>query len=456
MRNIRQIYFKETFEVLTNPGMGFKTMGRFNGDLPDYRHGFSGGVPEQAEPGCRITPNFPMASMAYFRPNWRKFNPQEDVYDWTWLDDILARSRAAGQSLYLRVGPYGLYEVEHPADPKHRDDVPPWVRAKVGPAPKTIEHFSSLDHNHPGYYESFAKFLWAMAARYNGHPDLECVDISLCGAWGEGGGTGFLTEPVFETLMDPYVKGFDRTLLVVQPKGTRSVAYARAHHPRCGWRVDCWGDLGGFDSEWCHMYDSYPDDLFERGCEPLWQTAPVSLEACWVIQHWFNNKWDIDEVIDHSLRWHINNFNNKSSAIPPEWRSEIDYWQRKMGYRIVPRKVRHSGKARAGESFYFNCWWTNAGVAPAYYRYPLMLRLQDDRNTYTVELPYDVRAMMPGDSYFAGSVALPAGMPPGTYQVSMAFYDRPGSPKGHCPGIKMAVKGTADDGWQPLGAVAVE
>ena len=34
----------------------------------------------------------------------------------------------------------------------------------------------------------------AVGARYDGHPDLESVDLSIVGAWGEGAGSAELSE----------------------------------------------------------------------------------------------------------------------------------------------------------------------------------------------------------------------------------------------------------------------
>ena len=75
-----------------------------------------------------------------------------------------------------------------------------------------------------------------------------------------------------------------------------------------GWRVDCLGDLGGFSPTWCHMCDYYPQAIINFGMNDAWKKAPVTLEVCRVMQHWKDRGWDIDYIIDQSLKRHIATF----------------------------------------------------------------------------------------------------------------------------------------------------
>ncbi len=74
-----------------------------------------------------------------------------------------------------------------------------------------------------------------------------------------------------------------------------------------------------FSPTWSHMNDYYPQTLIQTGMQEAWQRAPVTMEACWVMQHWRNQGWDLDHIIDESLKWHISSFNAKSSPVPQEW-----------------------------------------------------------------------------------------------------------------------------------------
>ncbi len=115
-----------------------------------------------------------------------------------------------------------------------------------------------------------------------------------------------------------------------------------------GWRVDCLGDMGGFSPTWSHMLDYYPQNIIYFGMQDAWKKAPVTLEVCWVMQHWKNKGWDVDYIIDQSLKWHISSFNAKSSAVPDEWWPQVNRWLKRMGYRFVLRKFTYPATVQPG------------------------------------------------------------------------------------------------------------
>ena len=90
----------------------------------------------------------------------------------------------------------------------------------------------------------------------------------------------------------------------------------------------------------------------------------MSLEVCWVMQHWKDMGWDIDYIIDQSLKWHISSFNGKSSAVPKEWWPQVNRWLKRMGYRFVLRKFTFPANVKTAAKFEFTSWWENKGVAP--------------------------------------------------------------------------------------------
>ena len=48
----------------------------------------------------------------------------------------------------------------------------------------------------------------------------------------------------------------------------------------------CLGDMGGFNPNWNHMEDYYPQGIINFGMKDAWEKAPVSFEVCWVLQKW--------------------------------------------------------------------------------------------------------------------------------------------------------------------------
>ena len=432
-------------DVLVNPGIGFMTFQRFNGDQLNPGTGWTEGYPIEYQPfnGRLENPHHPMTSISYFRIYWKFIEPADGQYHWDLIDTALKTANDRGQTLMLRIAPYGTT-----AD----NDVPDWYRAKVGDeSRKSLIIKWRTDPENPLYVQCFTRLVRELGKRYDGNPDLESVDLSIVGAWGEGEGTARLSEPVMGALMDSYLQSFQKTPLVVQPTDRRTVQYALVRK-NVGWRVDCLGDMRCVDGRsWCHMFDYYPETLVNVGVQDAWQKAPVTLEACWVMQHWKDQGWDVNYIIDQSLKWHISSFNNKSSAVPDDWWPQVNRWLKKMGYRLALRRFAYPASVPPQGKLAFTTWWENQGVAPCYRQFPLAIRLANTQKTEVLITDADIRTWLPGDTVYNGAVSIPAEMPRGEYELSIALLD----PVSHRPKVKLAIAGVQPDGWYSIGKVKV-
>jgi len=434
---------QEIDDVLVNPGIGFMTFQRFNGDDLNAGKGWTEGKPiiYQEFDGDLENKDHPMTSIAYFRVYWRFIEPEEGKYRWDLIDHALKTARQRKQSLMLRIAPYGTGK---------ENDVPPWYRDMVGEKKDWPEKKWQVDPEDPRYVEYFGRMIRAMGKRYDGHVDLESVDAAIVGAWGEGAGSERLTQKTREALVDAYIDSFKLTPLVMllTDEKTNSYALSRAH---VGWRVDCLGDMGGFSPTWSHMNDYYPQAIINFGVEDAWKRAPVTLEVCWVMQHWKDMGWDVDHIIDESLKWHISSFNAKSSPVPEDWKPSVDRWLKRMGYRFVLRKFTYSATLKAGDRLSFTSWWDNKGVAPCYKEFPLALRLKADQRTEVILTQANIRTWLPGDNLYDDAVVIPSEMPAGEYELQIGIVD----PLSKEPRVKLAISGRDPDGWYPLGKIKI-
>ena len=283
------------------------------------------------------------------------------------------------------------------------------------------------------------------AARYDGHPDLESVDAAIVGFWGEGGGSALLSQQTREALADAYLDSFAKTPLVMLLTDAKTNEYALSKRA-VGWRADCLGDMGGFRPDFAHMLDVYPEDIINFGVRDAWKKAPVSFEACWVMQKWKNEGWDTDYIIDQSLKWHISSFNAKSSPVPPALQPAVDRWLKKMGYRFVLRKLTVPAQLHANQKLSFTTWWENKGVAPCYKDFRLAIRLKGPAGSAIFLTDADIRSWLPGDNLYDSAIFLPADFPPGQYEFALAIVDF----ETRRPRVKLAIQGVAADGWYPL------
>ncbi|QHW31446.1 DUF4832 domain-containing protein [Paenibacillus rhizovicinus] len=451
-------------DVLVNPGIGFTTFQRFNGDQLNAGNKWTEGFPIDYQPfeGSLANKDHPMTSIAYYRIYWRFLEPEQGQYDWELIDRALRTAQERKQTLMLRVAPYGECELS---------DVPDWYRRLPDVSGNPIQPRWRVDPEDPRYVSCFGGFIRALGERYDLHPGLESVDMAIIGSWGEGEGSELLTQPTREALMDCYIDSFRETPLLMLLTDDRTNRYGLSR-AAVGWRADCLGDMGGYWSnlkdivgwradsaneywdiplDWSHMTDCYPQLITLTGVQDAWKKAPVSFEVCWVVQDWYDRGWDIDYIIDQSLKWHISTFNAKSSPIPQEWEPNVRRWLNKMGYRYALRKITYPESVEPGGELDITTWWENLGVAPCYRRYPLALRLRNDSGSTVLRTDADIREWLPGDTLYDGAVALPADLLPGRYQLELAILGTDAV----VPAVQLAVEGRQSDGWYTLGGIEV-
>ena len=110
----------------------------------------------------------------------------------------------------------------------------------------------------------------------------------------------------------------------------------------------------------------YRQQIEKCGAEEVWKAAPVAFESCWDMRKWKEEGWDIRFIFDYALELHTSFVNNKSAPIPEGTRDEIERFLRKLGYRLVLRRLAHNKSISAGEALEVSMLWENVGVAPPY------------------------------------------------------------------------------------------
>src|SRR5690606_20262404 len=123
--------------------------------------------------------HYPQTSIAYFRIQWKALEPERGKYQWEFIDALLKLAHQRGQTLMLRVSPYKW---------RAELDVPVWYREMVGgksPDQRTTTGFAHekwvVDPEDPRYAEYYGGLIRALGNRYDGHADLESIDVSLVG-----------------------------------------------------------------------------------------------------------------------------------------------------------------------------------------------------------------------------------------------------------------------------------
>jgi hypothetical protein len=423
---------KEIDDLFANPGMGWQTFHMF----ADHDKALSG-LPSAA---------------AYFRWYWDELEPAEGKIDFEKIDGLLARARKAGQRLSFRVMCVGTDE--------RLMYVPKWLRekgckgfeyqyAKRGPT------YWAPDFEDPLFQKAHVRLIEELGKRYDGHPDIDTVDIGSVGLWGEWhmSDTGVkMPEPETRLrIVEAWCKAFPRPPRVMLIGDLEPLIHAvRAG---CGWRADCLGDLGGFSKTWNHMDHLYRQQIQKAQAGDAWKKAPVAFESCWDMRRWTKEGWSVRAIFDYALDMHASLINNKSAPLPEGSRPEVERFLRKLGYRLVLRSLRHPASVARGAPAPVVMTWENVGVAPPYRDFVLGLRLAGEDRTKAVVIAgkTSVKGWLPGKVEASETLAVPADLPPGTYDLSVAVLD----PAMKQPALRLAIEGRGEDGWYPVGRIDV-
>lgn len=443
----------EIDDVLTNPGMGFMTFQRFNGDSLNSGNDWTEGFPIEYQnfDGDLTNEGYPVTTIAYFRIYWKYIETQEGQYNWNLLDQALHTASSRGQTLMIRIAPYGKYG---------KEDVPDWYREMVDPNHEWKSPVAkwAVDPEDRRYAQYFGRMIRAMGARYDGHPDVEGIDLAIVGAWGEGAGSPLLSQNTRQLLVEAYTESFTKTPLIALLMDEKTNKYANSFGD-IGWRVDCIGDLDFWADEengFAHMYDLYPQRIHDCGVKDAWKRAPLSFEICGTFLRWKEkqgySRQDVKYIFNESLKWHISSFNAKSSPVPEEWEDLVDDWLKKMGYRFVLRTISYPEYVAPGEMIQYQSWWENKGVAPIYKDFLLAYRLTNQIRTEVFITDADVRSWLPGDIINDGAIPIPWDMPCGNYQIQVGIVD----PHTHQPKVKLAIEGRNSEGWYSFGEIEIK
>lgn len=207
--NFRNLQQQDDRTVLRNPHKGF------------YWHYVDNGYIRGAYRDNHDIENddlhdFPGFNHLYLRLDWSDLEPEEGKFKWSIIDDIMAIWGPRGYTWSLRV-------VNCEASPRMPFATPEWVK-NAGAKGKWFRGgpgtgFWGPDYGDPIFLKKMDNFLKALAARYDGDPTLEYIDIGSYGNWGEGhvvfsDGRDFPVE-VLKQHIDMHVKHIRKTPILV-------------------------------------------------------------------------------------------------------------------------------------------------------------------------------------------------------------------------------------------------
>ncbi len=186
-----------TDELLANPGMGWQTF-------------------HQTRKQDRNLPDWIPSTVHYARWGWKELEPEAGKLNETFLDQTLRETRDSGQQLAFRV----MCCSTSRGNPYH----PSWLKQVGGRIFEDANYdqngpFSIPDLDDPKVLDRHLDFIRRLAVRYDGHPDIDHVDLGTVGWWGEWHLSGckykMPTPQNQKKIVDCYLDAFKKTPVIM-------------------------------------------------------------------------------------------------------------------------------------------------------------------------------------------------------------------------------------------------
>ena len=419
----RQVRFREVDKLLANPGQGWMA-----------------------------DPRFP-SSVVYHRYNWAEAEPAEGQYNWQLIDEAIAAAKSHGAAIAMRVMTANAHSTGYYSSPKWLFDLgcKGFDYTVGGDDPtsggRRIPRIEP-DYADPVYLAKHGAFIAALGKRYDGHPDVEFLDIGSYGIWGEWHTTHPASLAVRKRVVDMYLNAFPKTPLVFMSDDEEGLNYALAHGT--GIRRD------GVGSPW-HEQNWIGSRKYAgvTGMADAWKKAPVVFEWFGDYDYMKSQGWPLDAAVNFMLNNHVSMINANIGRVPPESMPQLEKLARMAGYRFVLREINHDKFVSHPGTLNMKMKWANVGVAKLYRSFKLQVSLRNSAGeavTTTTVADIDPRDWLPGERDLSASVPIPVGLSPGEYALAVAITD----PANQRRPLSLAMDAPEKDGWYQVSRVVVE
>ena len=416
---------QETDELLKNPGKGWMSMFK------------------AASQDSELPSDIP-STLYYVRINWEDVHIGPDQYSWARLDSAIADAQADGQQVMIRLMPvWG------------GGNSPLWMRdagyngynCNVGGGKW------SADLDDPNVQAHIDKLLQEMGKRYDDNPGVHSMEINFLGVYGEGHyyECPNIPMPTIETqiwLVNEHYLYFPHLPIIGPIHVQEEEQYTPIHMYRqygqtrgAGIFFDCWGDATHMSSK----YLSWLERITGQQNSDIWEKGIMKLEPCSLPSS------DIPTSLQWALDIHATFIGNKDHSFPTSYKEHIKETLKKLGYRLVLRKLEHPDSVGAGENLNLQLEFENIGVAPPYRDYYLAVRLKQGSITEKIISDTSVKFWLPGTHNIELSVSVPSSLSSGSYDLAIGIV----SPYTDEPILLMPIQGRESSGWHPLSTITI-
>ena len=373
---------KATDEALINPGMGW-VFYKYSNRIWAY------GVNTPTEDTLDW---FPGCSTIYMRLTWNDLEPEEGDFRWEILDTYAQPWIAKGKKIALRVMTCSQVEEGTPEFVRQAGAKGHWFTYPKKSSGLDFPPRWEPVYDDPVFLEKLGNFLAAMAARYDGDPNVAFIDIGSLGIYGEGnprpeypltddekaqnGGVDPVRYPtpwktrLSKLHIDLWRRHFKRTQLIGLDgfdggwnPNSDGVLMAYCRENGIGFRDDSIFCFPPPEKNGFYPFDCWAHDGWARLFAP---TLPVvietghAVERCRTPERWKPERY-LECIEKHQASYiSIHDFPDCHLA---EFRKEIDAINKRLGYRFELREVTYPAEVGTGAKFEIASTWVNVGVA---------------------------------------------------------------------------------------------
>jgi len=366
----------DTGAALVNPDMGWVLY--FYSNVP-ANYG------SQLEPSDTVD-DFPGLSTVFMRIPWSFIEPEEGKFNWPILDTPAQRWIAKGKKVALDITCSENWTAfATPEWVKNAGAKGTFYEFGKGPAPQSERAWCwDPDFSDKVFLQKLDNFLRALAARYDGNPNVAFVSIGSYGLWGEG--HTFMTSQVPDDKadrivrkhIDLWVKHFPHTLLTIEDDVVGHDKPGR-HFPLTDYALSKGVSLRD-DSI---LVQPPPRSWYHAEmAQEFWPKKPVVLEhehygPSKAAGNWGDGSLLLKAVEDYhasflSIHWWPRMELEENRAL-------IDRINLRLGYRLQLKELSWPDKITIGKPFKVTSKWANAGVAPCYPGGFMALTIKDEK-----------------------------------------------------------------------------
>ena len=359
----------------------------FNGPLTNPHKGFT--VPTEAawtfDPSFEYGPHGSLNNGAWNLvtygsgyQQWNKLNPAKGVYDWSELEELLDALTAHNMGYALRVFPYSPSFIRDNNTPEENYDWTPKYVYEEG-AKKITARYKDNNANaavpvwDDSVYLYYAKeFATALAAKYDGDPRIEYIDVRSFGEWGEWhvsnlDGSKMPSVEIQKDMLKYYASVFKKSLLVLPSDGYGDV-YTYALSLGITKRDDCLIGIPGTADSLVRAYEANMPTVAENcGGYAIMLNYTDVIPGGYL--KWTPERW-VDAITTAHLTYYVldQDFDDCGYRFYNDNKALADSMTKVLGYNFTVTQAELRTVATAKDTANtLNITVKNTGVAPCFF-----------------------------------------------------------------------------------------